>query len=159
MGQPQQSSTGTQGFGLQLGVSQSKAPTSTLAPLTINTGLLSQPARSAAVATASGIGNTGLQTIGKPPPAYTAPSSSASIPATSTAGGVPTGKKYTYKQLEKMINEVSVCVCTCTSMLIVCVCVCCVCVCCVCVCVCTCLYVRGRLLFVMIIQIEYFECK
>ena len=110
-GHQQQSSTGTLGPGLQLG-NQSKAPTSTFAPLTINTSLLSQPAKSTAAATASGIGSIGLQTIGKPPPAYTAPSTSTSIPATSTAVGAPTGQKYTYKQLEKMINEVCAFVCT-----------------------------------------------
>jgi len=120
--QQQQTSMGTQGLSLQLG-NQSKPPTSSLAPLTINTSLLSQPAKTTA-ATTSGIGGIGLQTIGKPPPAYTAPSTTASIPATSTAGGAPTGKKYTYKQLEKMINEVSVeCLCVCVVCVRTCVCV------------------------------------
>ena len=58
---------------------------------------------------AAGIGTSSLS-ISKPPPAYTAPSSTGPttvIPATSIASSAPTGgKKYTYKQLEKMINEV-----------------------------------------------------
>ena len=62
-------------------------------------------------ALSTGVGTTGLS-IGKPPPSYTAPSStgpSTVIPATSISSSAPTGggKKYTYKQLEKMINEVS----------------------------------------------------
>jgi len=112
----QQTLTGTQGLGLHLS-NQSKAPTSSLTSLTMNTSLLSQPVNTT-TATTSVIGGIGLQTISKPPPAYTTPSTTASIQATSTAGGAPTGKKYTYKQLEKMINEVSVeclyaCVCMC----------------------------------------------
>ena len=59
----------------------------------------------------AGVGTTSLST-GKLPPPYTAPSSTVAttvIPATSTSSSAPTGaKKYTYKQLEKLINEVYV---------------------------------------------------
>ena len=98
--------------GLQLGgLGQQKIPPSIIT---------SQPQRTAGISltggislgtSATGIGTTGLS-IGKPPPSYTAPSStgpSTVIPATSISSSAPTGggKKYTYKQLEKMINEVS----------------------------------------------------
>ena len=82
--------------------------------------LTSQPQKTIGVSLTGGIslgtsgtggtGATGLTTLGKPPPAYSAPSSTVPttvIPATSIASSAPTGgKKYTYKQLEKMINEV-----------------------------------------------------
>ena len=81
--------------------------------------LTSQPQKTTGVSLTGGIslgtsgtgtGATGLTTLGKPPPAYSAPSSTVAttvIPATSIASSAPTGgKKYTYKQLEKMINEV-----------------------------------------------------
>ena len=99
--------------GLQLGIlgqQQKAAPSLTLT---------SQPQKPMGVSltgglslgtSAMGIGTAGLATLGKPPPAYIAPSSTVAttvIPATSVASSAPTGsKKYTYKQLEKMINEV-----------------------------------------------------
>lgn len=100
--------------GIQLGaLGQQKLPSSTIT---------SQPQKTIGISLtggihpvslgtqAPGIGTTGLS-IGKPPPSYTAPSSTVAttvIPATSTASSAPTGgKKYTYKQLEKMINEVN----------------------------------------------------
>ena len=98
--------------GLQLGsLGQQKMPSSTV---TIQpqrtTGISLTGGISWGTSAATGIG-TGLS-IGKPPPSYTAPSStgpSTVIPATSISSSAPTGagKKYTYKQLEKMINEVS----------------------------------------------------
>ena len=104
--QPTTSKTGQ--TGLQLGnLGQQKLPSSTIT---------SQPQKAAGISLTGGIGTsaagigTSSLSISKPPPAYTAPSSTGPttvIPATSIASSAPTGgKKYTYKQLEKMINEV-----------------------------------------------------
>ena len=93
-----------------LGQQQKAAPSLTLTSQPQKTTGVSLTGGISLGTSATGIGTTGLATLGKPPPAYTAPSSTVAttvIPATSVASSAPTGgKKYTYKQLEKMINEV-----------------------------------------------------
>lgn len=98
--------------GLQLGgLGQQKLPSSTVATQPLKTTGISLTSGISLGSSTASIGTTGLL-IGKPPPSYTAPSSTGgtttTIPATSISSSAPTGgKKYTYKQLEKMINEVS----------------------------------------------------
>jgi len=103
--------TGQTGFQLGGLGQQQKAPSSITTTQPQKTIGISLTGGISLGSSTTGIGTTGLS-IGKPPPSYTAPSSTGAstvIPATSISTSVPTGsKKYTYKQLEKMINDVRV---------------------------------------------------
>ena len=93
-----------------MGQQQKAAPSLTLTSQPQKTTGVSLTGGLSLGTSATGIGTAGLATLGKPPPAYIAPSSTVTttvIPATSVASSALTGgKMYTYKQLEKMINEV-----------------------------------------------------